>query len=81
MQGTDGIWHPIESLETRATGDGPCGRDTNDFLTDTEGFYLRLASYAGPMTYRGRWLKSNGRSEYGEPITVGLPQPLGTPHG
>ena len=81
VQGADGIWRPVESLETRAAGDGPCGRDTEDFLTDSEGFYLRIAAYSGPATYRMRWMKANGRSEYGVPVTVGVPRPLGEPHG
>jgi hypothetical protein len=79
MRDPSGIWRPIRSLETRTGGDGACGRDTTDFLTDAEGFYLRLAPYRGPATYRMRWIKGNGRSEYGEPIAVDAPRPLGTP--
>ena len=80
MQGADGLWRPIDSLETRAAGDGPCGRETDDFLTDREGFYLRLTAYSGPATYRMRWIRSSGRSDYGTPITVGVPTTLGKPN-
>lgn len=70
MQGPDGVWRPINSLETRASSDGACGKQTEDFLTDTEGFYLRIAAYQGPASYRMRWIKNDGKSEYGTPVTV-----------
>jgi hypothetical protein len=79
MRGADGVWRPIRALETRPAADASCGdSDTTEFLTDHEGFYLRVAPYEGPAAYRVRWIKADGRSEYGIPITVGTPDPLST---
>jgi hypothetical protein len=40
------------------------------FLTDPEGFYLRLAPYEGPARYRARWIREGGTSEYGVSVAV-----------
>jgi hypothetical protein len=76
-RGADGIWRPVRSLETRPAADASCGgSDTTEFLTDAEGFYLRVAQYEGLASYRARWIKGDGRSEYGVPVTVRAPSPL-----
>ncbi|MGH2837473.1 MAG: hypothetical protein ACRDJY_03890 [Thermoleophilaceae bacterium] len=75
MKAPDGSWIPIETYETRSAGDFTCGQDTTTFLTDTEGFYMRVAPYSGRATYRARWIKSDGTSEYGVTIPVGEPEP------
>lgn len=78
-RGPDGVWRAIRSLETRPTADESCG-DSNatEFLTDAEGFYLRVVPYEGRAAYRARWIKADGSSEYGVPVTVGAPSPLST---
>ena len=73
MRGPDGVWRPARSLDTRASGDSSCGSQATTFLTDDEGFFLRVAPYEGRATYRARWIKADGRSEWGVPITVGAP--------
>jgi hypothetical protein len=75
-----GIWRPTGSLEGRRVDD-PCGARNADFATDAEGFYLRLGPYDGPATYRARWIRGNGTSEYGVPVAVGRPRPLGRASG
>ena len=70
MKAPDGTWIPIQTYETRPAGDSTCGTDTTSFLTDTEGFYLRITPYEGPTTYRARWIKTDGTSEYGVTIPV-----------
>ena len=75
MKAPDGTWIPIQTYETRPAGDTTCGADTTSFLTDTEGFYLRIAPYQGPATYRARWIKTDGTSEYGVTIPVRPPEP------
>jgi hypothetical protein len=69
----DGTWIPVQTYETRPAGDLSCGQDTTSFLTDAEGFYQRIAAYQGPATYRSRWIKTDGTSEYGVPVSVGPP--------
>jgi hypothetical protein len=54
------------------------GSETTEFLTDPEGFYLRIAPYEGPAAYRARWIKADGHSEYGVPVTVRPPETLST---
>ena len=49
------------------------------FLTDPEGFYLRLAPYQRPARYRARWIKEDGTSEHGVSVAVGPPQPRTAP--
>jgi hypothetical protein len=79
VRGPDGVWRPIRTLETRATGDSSCGdSQTPEFLTDDQGFFLRAAPYQGRFAYRARWIKADGRSEHGVAITVGAPDPVPT---
>lgn len=78
MQAPDGTWVPIQTYETRPAGDFDCGSETTSFLTDAEGSYLRAAPYQGPATYRARWIKGNGRSEYGVSIPVRPPDSAAT---
>jgi hypothetical protein len=73
MRGPDGAWIPTQTYETRAAGDLTCGPDSTSFLTDAEGFYQRLAPYQGPAAYRARWIKTDGKSEYGVAVPVGPP--------
>ena len=75
MRGPDRNWIPIQTYETRPAGDLTCGAETTSFLTDSEGFYLRVAPYQGPATYRARWIKADGTSEYGVTVPVGPPEP------
>jgi hypothetical protein len=70
MRAPDGSWIPVQTYETRQAGDFNCGSETTSFLTDDEGFFLRAASYEGSATYRARWIKGNGKSEYGVTIPV-----------
>ena len=70
MHAPDGTWIPVQTYETRPAGDFNCDSNTTSFLTDAEGTYLRAAPYEGPATYRARWIKGNGKSEYGVTITV-----------
>jgi hypothetical protein len=78
MRGLDRVWRPIRSVETRATSDTSCG-DTQEteFLTDPEGFYVRIAPYDRPAAYRARWIRPSGRVEYAVPVTV-RPPPAAT---
>jgi len=70
MQGPNDTWIPVQTYETRPAGDPNCGSDTTSFLTDVEGFFLRITPYQGRATYRARWIKADGKSEYGVPIPV-----------
>ena len=74
----DGTWVPIQTYETRTAGDPACDTDTS-FLTDLEGFYLRLAPYQGPARYRARWIKADETTEHGVSVRVGAPQPPKAP--
>jgi hypothetical protein len=78
VRAPDGNWIPVQTYETRATGDLTCD-DTTSFLTDSEGFFLRVAPYQGPATYRSRWIRGNGQSDYGTPIPVGPPKTATAP--
>ena len=62
---------PVQTYETRPAGDPNCGSDTPSFLTDVKGFFLRITPYEGPATYRARWIKADGKSEYGVTIPIG----------
>jgi hypothetical protein len=75
MKGPQGSWIPLQTYETRPSGDFDCGSDATSFLTDREGFYQRIAAYEGPATYRARWIRTDGRSEYSVTIPVGAPKP------
>lgn len=75
IQGQDGVWRTVESLAARPPADGSCGRQTMEFLTDADGFYLRALPYEGALAYRPRWIKDDGTAEYGVPVAVGVPGP------
>ncbi len=72
MKGTGGTWIPVETYATRA-GELDCGSQRTSFLTDAEGFYQRIAPYEGRATYRARWIKPDGTSEYSITIPVRPP--------
>lgn len=74
MRGPDGVWRPVRTYQGRSAGDVSCGGDSTAFLTDAEGFFLRLAPYAGPALYRARWTRNSGNVEYGVTIPVGPPE-------
>jgi hypothetical protein len=77
VRGADGVWRAVRSLETRATSDSSCGgSNTTEFLTDPEGFFVRVVPYEGPLSYRARWIKADGKSEHGVPVPVGRPEPF-----
>ena len=73
IRGPDKTWTPIQTYETRTAGDVTCGQETTSFLTDEYGFYLRLAPYQGPATYRARWIRTDGKSDRGVTVRVGPP--------
>ena len=72
MQTPDGSWVRIRTYETRGAGDPACNAESA-FLTDTEGFYLRLTPYQYPTSYRARWIKSDGTTEETVSVRVGHP--------
>lgn len=78
-RGEDGAWRQLESLETRSAADETCDTRAGEFLTDASGFYLRAAPYDGQLTYRPRWIRGDGGSEYGVPVSVGEPLPVEPP--
>jgi hypothetical protein len=75
IKAPDGTWIPMHTYETRPSGDLDCGEEATAFLTDAEGFYQRVVPYEGPATYRARWIRTDGRSEYSVTIPVGAPEP------
>jgi hypothetical protein len=75
MRAADGTWIPVQTYETRPAGDVTCGQDITSFLTDSEGFYQRVAAYEGPTSYRSRWIRTDGTIEYGVAVPVGAPAP------
>jgi hypothetical protein len=79
LQGQDGIWRPEKSLPSKPVDDSDCPESSARFLTDRDGFYLRALPYQGVMAYRARWIRPDGRSEYGVPVTVGVPAAPATP--
>ena len=79
MRGADRTWIPIQTYETRPAGDVTCGSEMTSFLTDSEGFFQRVAPYEGPTFYRARWIKTDGTTEYGVSIRVGPPEPPPAP--
>jgi hypothetical protein len=78
VRAPDGTWVPVQTYETRTAGDYSCGSEATSFLTDTEGFYLRATPYEGPASYRARWIRTDGKDQYGVTIPVGPPEPAGT---
>jgi hypothetical protein len=76
VQHGDGTWHTIPSIAGAPKGDGrSCPAQDDQFLTDENGFYLRLLPYQGVIAYRARWIRPDGGSDYAPPVTVGLPSP------
>jgi hypothetical protein len=76
LQHPDGSWTTVPSFPANPTPDGRnCPTQDKQFLTDENGFYLRIVPYQGVMTYRARWMRSDGGTDYAPPITVGVPTP------
>jgi hypothetical protein len=76
VQRPDGSWHALPSFAATPTPDGRnCPTQNEQFLTDENGFYLRVVPYQGLLSYRARWMRSDGGSDYAPPITVGVPAP------
>src|SRR4051794_7462411 len=75
-QRPDGTWRTIPSFPAAPHPDGrECPAQDEQFLTDEDGFYLRLVPYQGVVSYRARWLRGDGGADYAPPVTVGLPSP------
>jgi hypothetical protein len=76
VQRADGTWHTIPSLPPAGEPDGrSCPAQDEQFLTDDDGFYLRVVPYQGVLAYRARWMRPDGGVDYAPPVTVGLPTP------
>jgi hypothetical protein len=76
VQRSDGTWHTIPSIPAAPKGDGRnCPTENEQFLTDEDGFYLRVLPYQGVIAYRARWMPRGGGAQYAPPVTVGLPAP------
>jgi hypothetical protein len=72
----DGSWHTIPSFAAAPNPDGrKCPTQDEQFLTDENGFYLRALPYQGVLSYRARWMRSDGGTDYAPAITVGAPSP------
>lgn len=75
-QNADGTWHTIPSYPSAAKPDGRnCPAEDKQFLTDENGFYVRLLPYRGVFSYRARWTRPDGGADYAPPVTVGIPAP------
>jgi hypothetical protein len=71
VQHPDGSWHTIPSAPANPNPDGrSCPTQNAQFLTDEYGFYVRLVPYQGVLTYRSRWMRSDGGVDYAPPVTV-----------
>lgn len=75
VQRPDGSWHTIPSIQASPNPSRNCPVQDDQFLTDENGFYLRILPYQGVLTYRARWMRSDGGTDYAPPITVGVPAP------
>jgi hypothetical protein len=75
VQRPDGSWHTIPSIQAGPNPSRDCPVQDEQFLTDENGFYLRILPYQGVLTYRARWMRSDGGTDYAPPITVGVPTP------
>jgi hypothetical protein len=76
VQHSDGSWHTIPSTPASPHPNGrSCPTENTQFLTDEDGFYLRVLPYQGVVAYRARWTRPDGGVDYAPPITVGLPSP------
>ena len=79
VRGKDGVWRSLRTLDTNATSEASCGgAQATEFLTDREGFFLRVAPYEGQLAYRARWIKTDGSSERGVAVPIGKPRPFPT---
>lgn len=73
-QGGDGVWREVPSLPPADQRDGrSCPAENAQFLTDDHGFYLRALPYNGVVSYRARWTRPDGGTEYAPPVAVGVP--------
>jgi hypothetical protein len=75
VQRPDGSWHTIPSIQAGPNPSRNCPIQDEQFLTDENGFYLRILPYQGVLTYRARWMRSDGGTDYAPPVTVGVPTP------
>jgi hypothetical protein len=75
VQRPDGTWHTAPSLQANPNPSRDCPVQDQQFLTDENGFYLRILPYQGVLTYRARWMRSDGGTDYAPPVTVGVPAP------
>jgi hypothetical protein len=75
VQHPDGTWHTVPSVAANPNPDGrSCPAQDEQFLTDENGFYLRVLPYQGIVSYRARWMRSDGGTDYAPPVTVGAPR-------
>lgn len=73
-QRADGTWDTIPSFPASPQPDGrSCPAQDEQFLTDADGFYLRIVPYQGVSAYRARWMRPDGGTDYAPPVTVGVP--------
>jgi hypothetical protein len=75
VQRPDGSWHTIPSIQAGPNPSRNCPVQDEQFLTDENGFYLRILPYQGVLAYRARWMRSDGGIDYAPPITIGVPAP------
>jgi hypothetical protein len=76
VQRPDGTWHAVPSVPGDPNPDGRnCPAQNEQFLTDENGFYLRYLPYQGIVSYRSRWMRPDGGTDYAPPVTVGVPAP------
>jgi hypothetical protein len=75
VQGSDGVWRAVPSVPAGPgrTDGRECPAEDEQFLTDSDGFYVRVLPYQGVVAYRARWTRPDGKAEYAEPVTVGAP--------
>src|SRR4051794_19988203 len=73
VQRPDGTGHAIPSGATNPTPNSRgCPSQDEQFLTDENGFYLRVLPFQGVLSYRARWMRPDGGADYAPPITVGV---------
>ena len=64
-----GLWAPVRTTGTQ------CDQDSDEFFTETNGFFTRTAPWEGAARYRLGW-QHGGRFEYGAEIPVDADTPL-----
>lgn len=69
-QEPDGRWVEARSRDARPGADTACEHEGRAFLTDRAGFYHRVLPWRGERAYRARWLRPDGRVEYGLPVVA-----------